>query len=144
MVEDTIEDEPCVFLKGLYLAEQAIADAPDRTCSRIAALARDRPDKAIAMGREPDGQDAFRHLSAMPCGSCSASKLAVITGGPGVGKTSTLDAILRILVAKGVRGGARCSDRASGQTHDRANRRGGQDDSPPSGGQPEAWWLHSK
>jgi len=32
-----------------------------------------------------------------------ASKLAVMTGGPGVGKTSTLDTILRILVAKGVR-----------------------------------------
>jgi exodeoxyribonuclease V alpha subunit len=32
-----------------------------------------------------------------------ASKLAVITGGPGVGKTSTLDTILRILIAKGVR-----------------------------------------
>jgi exodeoxyribonuclease V alpha subunit len=31
-----------------------------------------------------------------------ASKVAVITGGPGVGKTSTLDSILRILVAKGV------------------------------------------
>ena len=32
-----------------------------------------------------------------------ASKVAVMTGGPGVGKTSTLDTILRILVAKGVR-----------------------------------------
>ncbi|MEQ4597722.1 MAG: AAA family ATPase, partial [Methylobacteriaceae bacterium] len=31
------------------------------------------------------------------------SKLCVLTGGPGVGKTSTLDAILRILTAKGVR-----------------------------------------
>jgi ATP-dependent exoDNAse (exonuclease V) alpha subunit len=31
-----------------------------------------------------------------------ASKVAVITGGPGVGKTSTLDSLLRILVAKGV------------------------------------------
>src|SRR4051794_38424241 len=31
-----------------------------------------------------------------------ASKVAVITGGPGVGKTSTLDSILRILSAKGV------------------------------------------
>src|SRR3712207_8177718 len=29
--------------------------------------------------------------------------MAVMTGGPGVGKTSTLDTILRILVAKGVR-----------------------------------------
>ena len=32
-----------------------------------------------------------------------SSKLCVVTGGPGVGKTSTLDPILRILTAKGVR-----------------------------------------
>ena len=32
-----------------------------------------------------------------------SSPVAVMTGGPGVGKTSTLDTILRILVAKGVR-----------------------------------------
>jgi exodeoxyribonuclease V alpha subunit len=32
-----------------------------------------------------------------------ASKVAVMTGGPGVGKTSTLDTILRLLVVKGVR-----------------------------------------
>ncbi len=31
------------------------------------------------------------------------SKVAVVTGGPGVGKTTLLDAILRILAAKGVR-----------------------------------------
>src|SRR5205823_7298762 len=31
-----------------------------------------------------------------------AAKVAVITGGPGVGKTSALDSILRILIAKGV------------------------------------------
>jgi exodeoxyribonuclease V alpha subunit len=31
------------------------------------------------------------------------SKVAVITGGPGVGKTTLLDAVLRILVAKGVK-----------------------------------------
>ena len=31
------------------------------------------------------------------------SKVAVVTGGPGVGKTTLLDAILRILAAKGVK-----------------------------------------
>ena len=31
------------------------------------------------------------------------SKVAVVTGGPGVGKTTLLDTILRLLVAKGVR-----------------------------------------
>ena len=42
----------------------------------------------------PSQRDAIRLVIA--------SKVAVITGGPGVGKTSTLDSILRILIAKGV------------------------------------------
>jgi len=31
------------------------------------------------------------------------AKVAVVTGGPGVGKTTLLDAILRVLAAKGTR-----------------------------------------
>ena len=45
--------------------------------------------------------------------------MSVMTGGPGVGKTSTLDTILRILVAKGV---VRWRRRPAGrQAHDRAD-----------------------
>ncbi|WP_410218259.1 AAA family ATPase [Paracoccus sp. (in: a-proteobacteria)] len=37
------------------------------------------------------------------------SKVTVITGGPGVGKTTIVNPILRILTAKGVRRCATCS-----------------------------------
>src|SRR4051812_14090130 len=102
VVEDAIEGGPCVFLKGLSLAEQAIAD---RLIQRAAGSP---PWSAIDLHRaipwvesrtnktlSPSQRDALRVVLS--------SKLAVITGGPGVGKTSTLDSILRILIAKGVR-----------------------------------------
>ena len=101
VVEDTIEGHPCVFLKGLYLAEQTIAE-------RLLERAKGSPPwltigaRAIPWVESRTG----RTLSASQRKAVDlvlSSKVAVITGGPGVGKTSTLDSILRILVVKGVR-----------------------------------------
>ena len=100
VVSDTIGDETCIFLKGLHTAERAIAE---RLSHRAAApppwpaIDFDRALPWVEAGRE----DAFV-LSARGGRSC-CPRASVITGGPGVGKTSTLDTILRILVAKGVR-----------------------------------------
>ena len=102
VVEDDLEGERCLFLKGLYLAEQSIAE-------RLLERAGGSPpwpaidlDRAIewmevrtAKTLSPSQREAVRLVIA--------SKIAVLTGGPGVGKTSTLDTILRILLAKGVR-----------------------------------------
>ena len=46
------------------------------------------------------------------------SKVLVMTGGPGVGKTTIVNAILQILAAKGTNFSL-CSDRPRGQTHER-------------------------
>ncbi len=59
------------------------------------------------------------------------SKVLVITGGPGVGKTTLVNAILRILSAKGRKAVAVCSDGTCGQTHERGHRVRGQDHPPP-------------
>jgi exodeoxyribonuclease V alpha subunit len=101
VVGDTIEGAACVFLKGLYQAEQAIAE-------RLSARAAGKPpwpeidiDKALPWVEQKTGKT----LSASQRDAVKlvlSSKLAVITGGPGVGKTSTLDSILRVLTAKGV------------------------------------------
>jgi exodeoxyribonuclease V alpha subunit len=101
VVEDAIERQPCVFLKGLYLAEQAITD---RLLDRAAGSP---PWPAIHLNRAITWVESRtgKTLSTSQRESLKlvlASKVAVITGGPGVGKTSTLDSILRILVAKGV------------------------------------------
>jgi exodeoxyribonuclease V alpha subunit len=104
VVSDTIGEETCLFLKGLHLAEQAIA-------SRLAERGSGPPpwpeidlDKAIPWVESRTGKTlAASQREALKL--VLGSKVAVVTGGPGVGKTTLLDTILRLLVAKGVRVG---------------------------------------
>ncbi|MCY3730368.1 MAG: ATP-dependent RecD-like DNA helicase, partial [Rhodospirillaceae bacterium] len=99
---DTVGGTPCVFLSGLYRAERAVAGHLRRLCA--AALPWPEIDAAKALpwveartGLQfaPGQADAVR--------AALRSKVAVITGGPGVGKTTIVNAILRILRAKGVK-----------------------------------------
>jgi exodeoxyribonuclease V alpha subunit len=102
VVEDAIGEETCLFLKGLYLAEQAIA-------SRLIERAAGRPpwpgidlDRAIPWVEARTGKTlAASQRAALE--RVLGSKAAVVTGGPGVGKTTLLDAILRLVIAKGMR-----------------------------------------
>ena len=101
VLTETVGGEPCVFLKGLHGAEKVIAE-------RLIQRAAGNPpwpeidlDKALPWVEQKTGKT----LSASQREAVRlvlASKVTVITGGPGVGKTSTLDSILRILIAKGV------------------------------------------
>jgi exodeoxyribonuclease V alpha subunit len=101
LICDTVEGRRCAFLSRLYRAEQKIAE-------RLAALARGRPpwpaiDAAIAIpwveGRTglvlAESQREAVRLALR-------SKVMVITGGPGVGKTTLVNSILKIVRAKGV------------------------------------------
>ncbi|WBK02234.1 ATP-dependent RecD-like DNA helicase [Methylocystis parvus] len=102
VVADAIEGKPCVFLRGLHLAERGAAD-------RLLALARGASPwptidaaKAIPWVEARTGKTlAASQRAAVE--TVLASKVAVVTGGPGVGKTTLLDAILRILAAKGTK-----------------------------------------
>jgi exodeoxyribonuclease V alpha subunit len=102
VVSDAIEGQTCIFLKGLHGSERAVAQ-------RLIEYARgDLPWPAIDIEKAlpwVEGKTG-KVLSPSQREAVSlvlSSKVAVMTGGPGVGKTSTLDTILRILVAKGVR-----------------------------------------
>ncbi|TXN66330.1 ATP-dependent RecD-like DNA helicase [Methylobacterium sp. WL6] len=102
VIADTVDNEPCIFLKGLHAAERAIAE---RLVTRARGsltwpnidLDKARPRVEAKTGKilSPSQGEAIRLMLT--------SKLCVITGGPGVGKTSTLDSLLRILTAKGVK-----------------------------------------
>ena len=101
VVADTVEETPCIFLGGLYRAERAIA-------GRLLGIAAGKPpwpyidpDKALpwverntGLALAPGQADAVR--------VALSSKTSVITGGPGVGKTTIVNSILRVLFAKGV------------------------------------------
>jgi len=102
VVADTLRGESCLFLKGLHGAERAIAM---RMVER-ATGSPPWPEIDFALARPWVEAKTGKTLSASQTeavGLVLRSKLCVLTGGPGVGKTSTLDAILRILTAKGVR-----------------------------------------
>jgi exodeoxyribonuclease V alpha subunit len=94
-----VGDKPCVFLAGLYRAERNIAD-------RLLQLRNGKlpwpwidPDKAIPWIEQRSGLVlAESQRSAVTL--ALTSKVLVITGGPGVGKTTLVNAILRILSAK--------------------------------------------
>ncbi|MFL5200548.1 MAG: ATP-dependent RecD-like DNA helicase, partial [Microvirga sp.] len=102
IIADTVGSEKCVFLKGLHLAERTIAERLIERASGEPPWGRIDLDKALPWAESrtgktlsPSQKEAIRLVIG--------SKLAVITGGPGVGKTSSLDALLRIVTAKGVR-----------------------------------------
>ena len=102
LVAEDIAGESMVFLPALRAAEMTIAD----TMLRLAARPPDYPpidfEKALSWVQEKTGKqlspsqvDALRQV--LGC------RVAVMTGGPGVGKTTLLDSLLKILAAKKVR-----------------------------------------
>ncbi|WP_414475702.1 ATP-dependent RecD-like DNA helicase [Microvirga sp. M2] len=102
IVSDVIGDETCLFLKGLYLAEQAIASRLIERASRPPPWPEVDLEKAIPWVENRTGKTlAASQREALKL--VLGSNLSVVTGGPGVGKTTLLDTILRVLVAKGVR-----------------------------------------
>ena len=102
VIADRVGETDCIFLAGLHGAERAVAE-------RLLTLAKGTlpwpwidADKALPWIEQRTGltlaesQQAAVRLALI-------SKALVITGGPGVGKTTIVNSILRILTAKGVR-----------------------------------------
>jgi len=102
VIADRVGETDCIFLAGLYRAEQAIAE-------RLLTLAKGKlpwgsidPDKAIPWIEQRISL-TLAESQKTAVALALASKVLVITGGPGVGKTTIVNAILRILSAKDVR-----------------------------------------
>ena len=100
VVADTAGGTPCIFLAGLYGAERGIAERLHRIAAGPPPWPRIDPDRALPWIEQRTGltlaksQDAAVRLAL-------SSKVLVVTGGPGVGKTTIVNSILRILAAKG-------------------------------------------
>ena len=101
VMADDLEGRRCVFLAALYRAEREIAE-------KLKTLAAGKPpwpvidvDKAIPWVEQrtklalADSQKAALRVALL-------SNVTVITGGPGVGKTTLVNSLLKILIAKAV------------------------------------------
>ena len=101
VIADSVAQTPRIFLAGLYRAEQVIA-------GRLIQLINGRlpwpfidADKALPWVETKTGLKLAESQSAA-IRLAMLAKVLVITGGPGVGKTTIVNSILRILAAKGV------------------------------------------
>jgi exodeoxyribonuclease V alpha subunit len=101
VIADDLEGRRCVFLAGLYRAEREIAE-------KLKALAVGKPpwplidaDKAI-LWVEKRTKLALADSQQEAIRVALGSKVLVITGGPGVGKTTLVNSILKVLGAKTV------------------------------------------
>jgi len=100
VIADSVGETSCVFLAGLHRAERSIAERLIRLANCTLPWPWINPDKALPWVQERIGltlaesQAAAIRLALM-------SKALVMAGGPGVGKTTIVKGILRILAAKG-------------------------------------------
>ena len=102
LVADTVEGTLCVFQAGLHRAERDVA-------ARLRLLAGGPPswtvpDLDVAFGQiEADTGVRLSDGQRQACRVALASKVSVVTGGPGVGKTTLIASVLSLLRAQGVR-----------------------------------------
>src|SRR5260370_37249560 len=102
VVADYVRDTPCICLAGLPRAEHGIADRLIRLLNGPLLWPWIDPEKALPWVEARVGL-ALAESQQTAVKLALMSKVLVITGGPGVGKTTIVKAILRILAAKGVR-----------------------------------------
>jgi exodeoxyribonuclease V alpha subunit len=102
VVADEVDGTRCIFLAGLYHAEREIADRLRSLATGTIpwpAIDAERAipwvERALGLTLAQSQREAVR--------LAISSKILVMTGGPGVGKTTLVKAILAILLAKGTR-----------------------------------------
>ncbi len=101
IVRDAVEGTDCIFLSGLYQSEKAIA-------GRVTMLAAGKPPwPPIDAGKAVEwlaakSEFALAKSQKQAVELALSSKVLIITGGPGTGKTTIVNSILRILQAKQV------------------------------------------
>src|ERR1700726_2264840 len=101
VIADSLEERRCVFLAALYRAEREIAE-------KLKALASGTPpwpsidaDRAIPWV-ETRTRLVLADSQKQALRAALVSNILVITGGPGVGKTTLVNSLLKILIAKSV------------------------------------------
>jgi exodeoxyribonuclease V alpha subunit len=100
VVADRVGETACIFLAGLHRAERVIAERLMRLANGTLPWPWIDANKALPWVEQRIGLAlAERQVAAIRL--ALISKALVMTGGPGVGKTTIVKGILRILAAKG-------------------------------------------
>lgn len=102
VVQENIEGQECIFLKGLALAEKAIAN------KLLALKAGSLPWPPINAYTAIKWLEETAHLKLVSSQQKAIeqaliSKVMIITGGPGVGKTTLINSLLKILQTRPLR-----------------------------------------
>ncbi len=99
LIADPIDDQPCVFPASLYQAETLAAEHIRRLQQGKPPWGEIDPVKAIPWVEQKTGlQLSTSQRQAIT--TVLQHKLSIITGGPGVGKTTIVNSLLKILRAK--------------------------------------------
>jgi exodeoxyribonuclease V alpha subunit len=102
VVRDEERPEPWLYLKSLYLAEQGVARRLSALCEGSHPLTGIDSERALRWVEEQMSLE----LAAAQRGAIRqaiSQKVLVVTGGPGVGKTTIVRGILDVFSAKGLR-----------------------------------------
>ncbi len=102
LVSDDHPKSECLYLPSLFYSEVGIASSIRRLNQSCVNWPNIDPDKAIAWVEKKLNIN-LAESQKEAAGKALNSKLMVITGGPGVGKTTLVNSILRILSAKKVK-----------------------------------------
>lgn len=102
LIRDDIDGTACVFLNRLHAAEDAIARRLDRLRGGAPPWPPIEAGKAIPWVEDKLGI-ALADSQRQALATALRSKAVVVTGGPGVGKTTLMRALLRIVIAKRAR-----------------------------------------
>jgi exodeoxyribonuclease V alpha subunit len=99
LVPEEIDGVPCLFLSALHRAELGVANSVRRILSGAPHWGKIDLEKALPWVEEKTGLSLSQSQKDAVCLALT-SKALVITGGPGTGKTTLVNSILKILAAK--------------------------------------------
>src|SRR5919199_1560869 len=102
LIAESIEGQPCLMLAPLYRAEVGVASQLLRLLDGAPPWGVIDPAKAIPWVEQKTGRTLAPSQRAAVA-QVLTGKVTVITGGPGVGKTTIVTSILQILRAKRLR-----------------------------------------
>ncbi|MFP3029380.1 MAG: ATP-dependent RecD-like DNA helicase [Arsenophonus sp.] len=102
LVLQSVENEIWIFLSSLAFSEQGVASHLKRLISETLPWENIALEKTIPWV-EKQNNITLSYTQKSAIEKTLKSKVSVITGGPGVGKTTVINSILRILKTKGIK-----------------------------------------